>query len=85
MAKKKIKYADETPDEPEGIVWTEEDFAKFHYQSLIRRYTTLYKSMIRMGATPDKAHAFATCTLVSENNGRLLSLLEDITGKQFPQ
>lgn len=61
------------------------DLAKLDRPFLIDRYKAIYKRLMgHKGITSTEAHIFAVCEVISENNSRLLSLLEDMTEKKLP-
>ena len=77
---------DESPNDRERDSKLRSDLAKLNNSAfLVSEYTAIYKKLMkRKDMTDMKAHALATCELIKKNNVRLQILLEDWTGRKFP-
>lgn len=74
---------DDSPEVPLDAIT--DDLHKLTKEHLLGRYKFVYNALMKhKGMTPMIANAVALCTIIGENNQRLLSLLEEMTGQRLP-
>lgn len=69
------KYDDSTDITPEDIARDDELHRLTDKKYLISRYKILRKALIKLNQTPSDADIFAIITIITENNRRLLKVL----------